>query len=163
MSASGVKRWVFQLEVRERIVEPLEALGSLAEALARVVTAAGGQPIWQLTQGVTAHPSVPHQFYFAAVTHYPPGGSIRLGCVAVNTPVAYADFQGTATLLRLNFEDNLGWSVPYARVPPDRAVQQLYLEPGLGYAETVFDTTVTTAQKLLQGRYGDQAVVGMEQ
>ena len=127
------------------------------------MTTQGSRPIWQMTQAVTPTPDVPNQFQSGAVTNYPPGGSIRLGAVAVKTQVAYPNFRGLATLLTLNFADNLGWRVPYNQVPPDQAVRQKYFEPNLGYAETVFDTTVGTVQDVLVASYGSEAVIGEEQ
>lgn len=159
----SMKRWVFQLEVRGRVVEPREALGHLAAALSQIVTSQGDHPVWQVTQGIAPIPGVPHQLQLRAMTSYPPGGTIQIGTVASNAAVAYHNFRGTVTLLTINFADNLGWRVGYTQVPPHQAVQQKYPDGGLGYAETVFDTTIGTIQDVLVAHYGQAAVVGMEQ
>lgn len=154
MSTHSIRRWVFQLEVRETPVSPREAMRHLETALAEVTTADGSHPVWQITERGSI---------VRAMTTYPPNGEIQLGAVATTTLVDYADFHGTATLLTVNFKDNLGWTVPYAKVPANQAVRQKYLEAGLGYAETVFDITIGTLCDNLRRAYGDKAVIGTEQ
>ena len=122
--------------------------------MTNIKTAQGDGVIWQVTErGDTVR----------AKSAYPPGGEMQLGAVAVNVHVKTHDFQGMATLLTINFKDNLNWSLPYAKVPINRAVQQKFFDDNLGYAETVFDTTTATAQEFLEGLYGKASVIGAEQ
>jgi len=159
----SMKRWVFQLEVRGRVVEPREALGHLVSALNQVVTTQGAQGVWQVTQAPAPIAGAPGQLQVRAMTNYPPGGTVQIGAVATQAPVVYHNFRGTVTLLTINFADSLGWRVRYTQVPPHQAVRQKYPDGGLGYAETVFDTTIGTIQDVLVAHYGQGAVVGMEQ
>jgi hypothetical protein len=151
MGAFGPRRHIFQFRstgvqneqgaVQYLAVDAREAVARAAAGLARVASADGDVRAWRVTLAPAPHPSQPNQFYALAEARYGAGCLLRLGCVGSYAQVSYPNFQGTETLLSVNFEDSSGWQTPYAQWLVDTTVNVLWecLEEWRGQGQVMWE------------------------